>query len=249
MSLDSTILILIASFLAGAMNAIAGGGTFFSFPALLAIGVPPVMANATNSVALWPASLSSAWAYRNELSRHKKRLLLLTLVAFVGGILGSMLLLSIRDEAFARLIPWLLLFATVVFAFSDKISSLANLHTLSRDKIFHLLTLPALLGVSVYGGFFGAGLGILLIAYLLIVETQSISEANALKNYLSAVTYSVSVVVFVSAGAISWQHMLMMLPSATLGGYMGALFAKKISHRLLRWIITIVGFGLSWYYF
>ncbi|HEY4541672.1 MAG TPA: sulfite exporter TauE/SafE family protein, partial [Noviherbaspirillum sp.] len=117
-------IVAVAAFMAGALNSVAGGGTFFSFPALLAAGVPPVAANASNSVALWPASLSGAWAYRHELARYKRYLIPMGVVSFIGGIGGGLLLLSTKDGTFAKLIPWLLLFATVLFAFSGQIGAL-----------------------------------------------------------------------------------------------------------------------------
>ncbi|MEO8839917.1 MAG: sulfite exporter TauE/SafE family protein, partial [Herbaspirillum sp.] len=159
MSLWQILLIAVSGFLAGAMNSMAGGGTFFSFPALLAVGVPPVTANASNSVALWPASLSGAWAYRRELARYKRYLIPMGIISFIGGIGGGLLLLATADAVFSKLIPWLLLFATVLFAFSGQISGWLRGQHAGVPKSTPL----ALAGhfiVSVYGGFFGAGMGI-----------------------------------------------------------------------------------------
>ena len=249
MSYYDIALIAIASFFAGATNAIAGGGTFFSFPALLAVGVPPVVANATNSVALFPASISSAFAFKDELKEHKFKLIFLGLVALIGAILGALLLLHISNKQFNILIPYLLLFATIIFAFSNKISLFIGIKNRVKSKTVHTILSFILFLVSIYGGFFGAGVGILLIAYLLITEVDDINQANALKNYLSAIFYTVSTVVFLSAGAISYKHLFIMLIASTAGGYYGAKFAKSISHKLLKKIIIIVGFELSVYYF
>lgn len=241
-------LVFAAAGCAGAMNAVAGGGTFFSFPALLAVGVPPVVANASNSVALWPASLSGAWAYRNELARHRRYLVPLGAVSLVGGIGGGLLLLSTQDATFARLIPWLLLFATLLFAFSGKISALlqrASDHQPSNSPV-------SLLGqglVAVYGGFFGAGMGILMLASLAMAGHDDVHEINAIKNLLSAIVYSVTVVTFAAAGAVSWPHTLIMLAAATLGGYWGARIARRIPALWLRRFIIAVGLILTVFYF
>lgn len=246
-------LIGIAAFAAGAVNSVAGGGTFFSFPALLAVGVPPVVANASNSVSLWPGSLAAAWAFRRELKRFSRSLPWLSLVAFVGGIAGGLLLLATSNAVFARLIPWLLLVATVLFAFSNEISAVvkkwkpppagaSDHHVGPGGYVFQLV-------VSIYGGFFGAGMGILMIAALAIQGFKDVHEINALKNWLSAVIYSVAVATFVIAGAVSWPHTIVMILTASLGGYWGAAIARKLPALWLRRFIIIVGSLLTLYYF
>jgi uncharacterized membrane protein YfcA len=253
LSLFEIALIGIAAFAAGAVNSVAGGGTFFSFPALLAIGVPPVIANASNSVSLWPGSLAGAWAFRRELKRFSRSLPMLSVVAFVGGIGGGLLLLATSNAAFATLIPWLLLLATVLFAFSAQISALVRKwkppaagaderHIGPGGYVFQL-------AVSVYGGFFGAGMGILMIAALAIQGFKDVHEINALKNWLSAVIYSVAVATFVIADAVSWPHTLVMLVTATIGGYWGAAVARKLPALWLRRFIIAVGGVLTVYYF
>ncbi|MBL8483373.1 MAG: sulfite exporter TauE/SafE family protein [Rhodocyclaceae bacterium] len=245
-------LIALAAFAAGAMNSVAGGGTFFSFPALLAAGVPPVVANASNAVALWPASLSSAYAFRHELRRFSQSLPALSLIALLGGGAGGLLLLAISNQAFSRLIPWLLLIATLSFAVSGKLSALlARLAPHSRSSV-HKIGPGGLcfqLLVSIYGGFFGAGMGILMLAALAIQGYEDILEINALKNWLSAIIYSVAVVTFVAAGAVSWPHTLTMLATASLGGYWGARLARRIPAAALRRFIVTVGLLLTLYYF
>lgn len=243
--------VAMGAFMAGGMNALAGGGTFFSFPALLAAGVPPVTANASNTVALWPASLSGAWAYRHELRRHPATLPALTAVAFVGGILGGLLLLLISNAAFTRLIPWLLLLATALFTFSGPIGRwVKQFGTPSPEH--QALSYPALFGqflVTVYGGFFGAGQGILTLAALSIQGIQEIQTLNALKNWISAVTYTVSALTFIVAGAISWPHTLLMLITASAGGYAGAHLAQRLPAQVLRVLIITVGTTLTLIYF
>jgi uncharacterized protein len=242
-------------FMAGGMNAIAGGGTFFSFPALLAAGVPPVMANASNTVGLCPASLVSAWAYRREALRHGKWALLLVAVSLIGGIAGGLLLLATSNAAFSRLIPWLLLTATVLFAFSGQVSRLVNW---TKGKLggdvsernpggpggafFQLV-------VAIYGGFFGAGMGILTLAALSIQGFEDIQEINALKNLTSGVNYFVSSTTFIIAGAISWPHTLVILVAAMAGGYLGANFARRLPAIWLKRLVIAVGSSLTAIYF
>jgi len=243
------------AFLAGGMNALAGGGTFFSFPALLAAGVPPVMANASNTVALWPASLTSAWVYRQELAKHRDWVVALTIVAAIGGVLGGLLLLAISNKAFTQLIPWLLLLVTVLFAFSKQISRLV-VKFKSRMGIQQTDDQPHSKAglffqfiVTVYGGFFGAGQGILTLAALAIQGIEDIQEINALKNWISAVTYTVSALTFIIAGAITWPYTLLMVFTATLGGFAGARIARYLPALWLKRIVIGVGTVMTVIYF
>ena len=250
-------LLLVAggAFLAGGMNALAGGGTFFSFPALLAAGVPPVTANTSNTVALWPASLSSAWVYRDELAKHRQWVIALTVVAAIGGIAGGLLLLAISNKAFTQLIPWLLLVATALFAFSKQISGLVvriksrlGIHQTddqphSKSGLFFQFL------VTVYGGFFGAGQGILTLAALAIQGIEDIQEINALKNWISAVTYTVSALTFIVAGAIDWPYTLLMIVTATLGGVAGARLARYLPPIWLKRLVIGVGSVMTIIYF
>ena len=250
-------LLLVAggAFLAGAMNALAGGGTFFSFPALLAVGIPPVTANASNTVALWPASLSSAWVYRRELARHRVWVVALTIIAALGGLTGGLLLLAISNKAFTQLIPWLLLLATTLFALSKQINKLVikakkqlgldqtNDQPHSKTGLFFQFL------VTVYGGFFGAGQGILTLAALAIQGIENIQELNALKNWISAVTYTVSALTFIIAGAITWPHTLVMVVTATLGGMSGAHIARYLPAIWLKRLVIGVGSVMTIIYF
>ncbi len=254
MVLADALLVGGGAFLAGGMNAMAGGGTFFSFPAMLAAGIPPITANASNSVALWPASLASAWAYRREVMRHGRWAVLLGVISLIGGLCGGLLLLAISNAAFSRLIPWLLLVATSLFAFSSQISRIiASVKTqlgmqssASRGgaggALFQLL-------VAVYGGFFGAGMGILTLAALSIQGFEDIQELNALKNMTSAMNYSMAALTFVVAGAVSWPHTLVALCTAAIGGYVGASFARRLPAVWLRRIVIAVGTVLTVVYF
>jgi uncharacterized protein len=246
-------LIVLGGFAAGAANAIAGGGTFFSFPALLAVGLPPVVANASNSVALWPGSLTSAWAYRTELARFGRQLWPMALASLVGGVAGGLMLLAAGDARFSALIPWLLAFATLLFAFSPQLSAAVRAFR-SRGQATDTADAPSnnllvQLLVSVYGGFFGAGMGILMMASLAISGHKDVQEINALKNLLSSVVYSVTVVTFVIANAVSWPHTLVMLVAASAGGYGGARVARSLQGPWLRRVVIGVGAVLTVYYF
>ena len=250
------LLIGAGGFAAGAVNAIAGGGTFFSFPAMLAVGLPPVAANASNSVALWPGSLSGAWAYRQELARYKRYLVPMGIASFLGGAAGGLLLLAAGDARFSALIPWLLAFATALFAFSPQLSAaLKKMRPAGAKKTNTEHGAGSPMGwfvqllVSIYGGFFGAGMGILMMASLAIGGHEDVQHINALKNLLSAVIYSVTVMTFIVAGAVSWPHTLVMVITATLGGYWGARMARKIQGPWLRRMVIAVGSALTVYYF
>lgn len=251
MSPESILLVGGGAFIAGAMNAMAGGGTFFSFPALLAAGVPPVMANASNAVALWPASISSAWAYRKELARHRGNLVRLCATALAGGLCGALLLLAISNAAFARLIPWLLLIATLLFAFSGPIGRhLASMRNPMRAPRRHAVAgVASEWLVATYGGFFGAGMGILMLASLAIQGVHDVQEQNALKNALSAIIYTISALTFILAGAISWPHTLLMLATAIPGGYAGAALARRMAPAQLKRFIVCIGAILTAVYF
>ncbi|UTW06523.1 sulfite exporter TauE/SafE family protein [Pseudomonas benzenivorans] len=252
MSLNDILLLVLAGFAAGGMNALAGGGTFFSFPALLAAGLPPVTANATNAVALWPASLAAAWAARSSLRPLGRYLLPLLLAGLCGGLGGGLLLLAGGDEIFRHLIPWLLLAATALFAASPWLSRLLAARRAqaapSAQPPHSPLSLGAHVGVSIYGGYFGAGMGILQLAAFSI-EGHPVARANALKNLISAVIYSIATVTFVVAGRVSWYELAILLTGATLGGYAGGALGQRLPPALLRSLVIGVGGGMTTYYF
>jgi len=252
----SFLVIALGAFMAGGMNALAGGGTFFSFPALLAAGVPPVMANASNTVALWPASAISAWTYRHEIRRHGRWALLLALVSMLGGLAGGLLLLATSNAAFAQLIPWLLLLATTLFAFSAQVSQLVRwgkaklgAHSAGEHRPGSVGGVLFQLVVAVYGGFFGAGLGILTLAALAIQGFEDMQELNALKNLTSALNYTVAALTFVIAGAVSRPQTRVMQATALAGGRDGALLARRLPARWLKRLVIAVGATLSVIYF
>lgn len=250
MSLPDILLLLLAGFGAGTLNALAGGGTFLSFPALLAVGLPPVTANATNAIALWPASLTSAWAARASLRSLGRYLPPLLAAGLLGGLAGSLLLLISGDERFRQLIPWLLLLATLLFAISPWLSRIVTVrYPLDRHSPAHRpLSLCAHLGVSLYGGYFGAGMGILQLAAFAI-EGHPPARANALKNLIATMIYSSAAITFILAGRVSWPELGILLAGSLAGGYAGGALGERLPARWLRLSIILVGTGMTLYYF
>jgi len=246
-------LIAIGGFAAGAMNALAGGGTFFSFPTLLAVGIAPVTANATNAVALWPASVSAALALRPELRRLSLRqyLVPLMLAAAVGGLAGGLLLLLTTNQLFYTLVPWLLLLATLLFTCSPWLGKQVARLDSGEGRREHLSApgFCAQLLVSLYGGFFGAGMGIMMIASLAIAGHTQIARINAIKSLMSSVIYSVAAATFIIAGAVHWPALGIMLVGTISGGYCGGIFARWLPNAWLRRMVTVIAWGLTLYYF
>ncbi|OCW59556.1 sulfite exporter TauE/SafE family protein [Hoeflea olei] len=247
--MDATTLALLigAGLVGGACNAVAGGGTFFTFPALLAAGVPPVAANATSAISIWPGHATSLFGYREELRRHAGRLKSAAPAFVLGSLIGAWLLSVTGNGLFRQLIPWLLLAATVLFAIGPRLRSWiapTGSGTLPKPVIFLIDLL-----VAIYGGYFGAGLGILLMAVLTLIGLSDVNEANAVKNALATIVSSLAVAVFIVTGIIAWGPGAAVLAGAVAGGYLGARFARWINPRILRAIIIAVGLGLSWIYF
>ncbi|MBZ6077549.1 sulfite exporter TauE/SafE family protein [Microvirga puerhi] len=250
----STAALLAASGLgAGLVNAIAGGGTFFTFSALIAVGLPPVMANATSAVAVTPANFASAWAYRRELAANLKRFAALGLVSLVGGLLGAYILTATDNAAFSVLVPWLLLFATLLFAASPQIVALAR--SIGRAEGKHPSTKAWVGGlafqflVSVYGGFFGAGMGIVMLAALAITEGDDFHLINSAKHLCSTVIQLVAVVLFIAAGLVSWRETFIVGAASVVGGYAGVAFGRKLPAPVIRWLVIGVGALLTIYFF
>ena len=224
------LLISVAAFFAGALNSMAGGGSFLTFPALIFIGIPPIAANATSGVAVFPGYLSGAFGFRNELQAFdRKELLGLILMATFGGIAGALLLLVTSPEIFAFVVPWLLLFATILFAFDKQIRmwAFADKPTTTGNKI------SAALAVSTYGGYFNGGLGIVLLALFSGLGYRDINLMNGLKNGLSFILSAASVVTFSIAGIVHWREAAIMMIFAIIGGYAGALIARRMPPRLI----------------
>ena len=236
----------VAALGAGVLNAIAGGGSFLTFPALVATGVPPIVANATSAMAVAPGYLGSTLGFREEIAAQpRKRLKLEMLVVAVGGVLGALLLLVTPSSVFSGLVPWLLGFATLLFALGPKLTAWAR-RGQSVDAGAPAMGLTpgraaALLAVATYGGYFNGGLGILLMAIYLLLGETNLNTVNALKNLNSLVLSVLSVIAFAVAGAIVWPQALWMMVWATLGGFAGARLAKKLPMSWVRAIVITTG--------
>lgn len=227
-----------ASFIAGIINSIAGGGSFLTFPALVFTGVPTIAANATSAVAVFPGYLSGALGFTKELKEYpKSKFLLLIILSVLGGIGGSLLLLITPANVFSYIIPWLLGFATLLFASGDFVGKWAEKNSNSNGITGNLATLI----VCIYGGYFNGGLGIVLLALFSTLGLRDIHLMNGLKNIMSFALSAASVVTFAIAGIVFWQQAFIMMVAATIGGYFGVVVARKLSKNTIRVIIVIIG--------
>jgi uncharacterized protein len=241
----------VASCFAGILNAIAGGGSFLSLPALLSstasVGVGAVTAQATNTVALWPGQLTSLVAFRQLLRDYGWKLLPLGIAAGVGGETGGWLLLHTGNRRFRELLPWLLLFAAVMFVLSFPLGRW--LQTLSGGKRYNTWLLIGMAVVSVYVGYFGAGGGFLVMALFGFCGVHDIHEMNALKVVTAAVSIGIPAVTFILAKRVEWRFCLVMGILAAVGGYLGAHYSCKVNQRAMRWAVAIIGFVTAAYFF
>jgi uncharacterized membrane protein YfcA len=251
---DSALLIpltALAAALGAVMNAIAGGGTLVTFPALIALGVPPITANATSTVALWPGTMTSMWGYRAELRGARQWAVAFAIPSFVGGVVGALLLLSTPERQFARIVPWLILGATTLFIAQRpllaRMSESAHAkHIQNADGTLRPPAAPFLLYqllVGIYGGYFGAGAGILMLAALGLMGLTNIHQMNGLKNWGGGVMNLVAVVIFAISGVVDWPVALAMALGATLGGIGGSLLAQRVGQIWVRRAIVTIGLG------
>ncbi len=240
------LLLLIAAFLAGGLNAMAGGGSFLTLPALIYAGVPPVAANATGTVALLPGYASGAYGFRHDIQPvDGVSTLVLSAVSLVGGVIGAALLLVTPDTIFSSIVPWLLLLATALFAFGTPLSRwLQGQGIQGRGAM-----LGGLFAVSVYGGYFNGGLGILLLAHLSLFGLTSLNTMNGLKNLLSTVLTAIAVATYAAGGAVYWPQALLMSVAAIAGGYAGARLARRIPAAKMRPAIVAVGLIMTVLFF
>ncbi|MGE5546942.1 MAG: sulfite exporter TauE/SafE family protein [Solirubrobacterales bacterium] len=240
------LLIVGAAFLAGALNAVAGGGTFLTLPALVFAGVPPIAANATSTVAVLPGYVASVAGFRSDLAPVAGiGLRPLAGVALAGGIAGALLLLVTPARVFQGVVPWLLVVATLLFAFGPRLSAWARGHALSRPAP----ALGLLFAISVYGGYFNGGLGILLLAGLALLGVADLNAMNGLKNVVSTVLSVVSAATFAVAGIVDWPKALVMMAAAAAGGWVGARLGRRIPPGALRAGIVAVGATMAVLFF
>ena len=242
--MDHYLWLLAAAFVGGAINSVAGGGSFLAFPALLLAGVPAIPANATNNTAMWLGVVASARGYREEIRTYRTVVVPAMVVSLVGSIGGAVLLLHTPPKIFEHMIPWLLLFATLVFAISPLITRAR------KPKDVHSpWQLAAQFCVSIYGGYFGAGMGIMMLAILTFSALPSMNAMNGVKNLLSIVINGIAVVPFVIAGVIVWPVALVMAIFSMAGGYFGARFFRRVPSNVTRWLVLGIGAGMSAYFF
>ncbi len=238
-------LLLTAAFVAGALNAVAGGGSFLTLPALVFVGVPPVIANATGTVALLPGYAAGAWGFREDTQAppglSMARLVVLSLI---GGALGAGLLLVTSNATFSIVVPWLLLAATVLFAFGPQLRQM-----LAGGKPSTAKATVGVLAVAIYGGYFNGGLGILLLALFGLLGQTQLNAMNGLKNLVSALLTTIAVAVYAIGGVVNWRYALLMMVAATAGGYIGARVARRIPAAWLRWGIVATGLVMTILFF
>ncbi len=252
MDITQIILLLGAGFIGASLNAIVGGGAFVAFPALIFLGVPPIQANATMTVSLWPGTITSLWLQRKNLALYPKYLKIFIPLSLLGGGIGSIILINMSNESLNIIVPYILLLATMLFTFRkefvDFITKLP-IHPKKKALFFWLFLITAHLTISTYGGFFGAGMGIMLMAFLGLIGITNIHEANAVRNCATACINSVATFIFIISNNIIWHDMIFMTIGAILGGYVCASYAKNIPLNHLRkiviitaWVITILFF-------
>ncbi len=285
MTLSQIILLFIAAILGGTLNAVAGGGSFITLPSLIFAGVLPINANATSTVALWPGSVASIGAYRKELMKQKRtQVLLLSGMSLIGGVLGAFLLLGTSQTTFIRLLPYLLLTATVLFTISgpltarmrqrqaDKNAALqketiaqgqnteqadADIAMLPPDNTTEKRTSWLVLAgisflqfiIAIYGGYFGGGIGILMLASLGLMGMENIHEMNAMKTLLTTCINGVAMIIFIAKGVVAWPQAILMVTGAIIGGFGGAYFARRLNPLWVRWFVIAVGLTMTLYFF
>jgi len=232
----------LAGFGAGVVNTIAGGGTFLTFPALVWAGVPPVAANANSAVSLFPGYLGGTIGFLSELKTlSRAQMIRLTVITLAGGLAGSLLLLVSSNEVFSYVVPFLLIFATTAFLLGAKLQAWAQ----EKAKWFKPEDAVGLFLVSVYGGYFNGGLGIVLLALFAMWGWRDIHLMNGVKNGLSFALSAIAVATFAVAGLVVWPMAVLMMVFAVLGGYSGAFVAKAIPASVVRWIVVVIGYGMS----
>jgi uncharacterized protein len=233
---------------AGAINSVAGGGTLLSFPAALAAGLPAVVANATNAVAMTPGSLAAAWSYRHFLGEKRRLALLLAAPSAAGAMVGAVILRHTRPSLFEAIIPWLILGATLVILLQQVGVHLSGRDTTapvaaSRRRVALVIFFQFLVGI--YGGYFGGAMGIVMLAYLSLLGGMEIHQMNAIKNSLAALVNGVASIYFVASGMVDPRAALLMTAGAVAGGFAGGRIARRIEPRVVRWAVIVIGLALA----
>ena len=248
----SAIVLFFAAMIAGALNSVAGGGSFITYPALVFGGVPVINANTTSTIALWPGSVASVGAYRNEIAAERQGLWPLLIASLIGGTLGAFILLRTPQNTFAKLLPFLLLLATLLFTFGKRIServrsTVSNASMPASTLKAGVIVLQFV--IALYGGFFGGGIGMMMLAAYSLLGMDNIHRMNGLKTLMATIINGAAVVVFVINGAIYWPQALVMVGGAIIGGYVGATYAKRINPLRVRQFVIVVGSVMTLIFF
>ena len=250
MNLHTAIFLFLAGALGGAINAVAGGGSFVSFPALLFTGVPAIPANATNTLALWVGTTASGGAYREKLNITRRVMIPLVITSVIGGLAGAFLLIKTPAQTFLRVLPWLLLGATLLFAFGKHLTGRisAGITHEASNKAVTMASIYELL-VAVYGGYFGGGVGIMNLAMLAALGMTDIHAMNKLKVMLGGVINGVAAIAFIAARMIVWPQAMVMTAGSILGGYSSAYFSQKLPQAWVKAFVILVGTAMTIYFF
>lgn len=254
MPLQSYLFVFAVAIVSGAINSVAGGGTILTFPALLSVGFSSRLANTTNTMALWPASMTAAWSFRKAFTGSRRLALSYAGVSVIGSIAGAWLLNSTSVRLFDEIVPWLILLAAVLFVVQEPLLRRLDLYDSGQQpgltgtgwRRFAVLLVQFFVGA--YGGYFGAGMGIMMLASLGLMHAGDIYHLNFLKNFAGFAINLVAAILFAAWGLVDWPAAGVMAAGAMLGGYCGAGVAKKIGARALRIVVSLIGFGLFAYY-
>jgi uncharacterized membrane protein YfcA len=244
--LDATqyALLALAGLVAGAVNAIAGGGSLISFPALLAVGYPALSANVTNTVALVPGYLGGSMAYRPELTGQRARIRTLGTVSLIGGLVGAILLVISPGSVFRAIVPWLILFACALLLAQPAIARLVG-NQEGEGERHPVILLTAQFLAAIYGGYFGAGLGVMMLAVLGIFLHDTLQRLNALKGLLSLIINLISAIYFALFGPVAWVPVLIMAAASMAGGHLGVYIARRLSNTVLRALVVVFGVAVA----
>ena len=241
------LILFLAGLASGIVNAIAGGGTFVTFGALSLAGIPPIGANATSSIAQFPGYITSTMAYWRDIRAMWREAILLAVISAIGALGGSLLLLSLDNPSFKAMVPWLLIGATALFAAGPWLKPAPKAGAATGGASMAGAAVQFV--TSIYGGFFGAGMGVMMLATLGLTQSGDYHRLNALKNLLSIVIAAVAIVVFVSGGVIAWPEVFVMIPGVAVGGWSGVWLAKRVPQSAVRAFVVAVGLLLAFYYF
>jgi uncharacterized protein len=248
MSVLDAVLLFLAGFVSGAVNAVAGGGTFITFGALSLAGIAPISANATSSITQFPGYITSTLAYLDDIRLIWRGALALAVASAIGALAGALILLALDNPSFRALVPWLLIAATALFAAGPWLKPKAT-PAVEMRKPDTIAGLAIQFATALYGGFFGAGMGVMMLATLGLTQGGDYHRLNALKNLLSIVIAAVAIAVFVSGGVVAWLQAIVMVPGVALGGYAGVWAAKRVPQTAVRIFVVAVGLFLAAYYF